>query len=238
MATYQTLVDGALRICGRLGSGSSPTSQESTDYLQVLNEMLAGWSAKLGPVFSETVESLTWTGAQSSRTIGVSGNFNTARPQQVLAAYYRDSNSIDNPIKVISHQEYQRILDKSEANGTPLRLAYLPTNSSSQGTLYVWPVPDSDWTLRLVSLKPLGSVSALSDTVTLPPGYEEAIRWNLAVRMAPENGANLSPSVFEMAANTLAALISLNNSETSEMMFDPLAPGGSEYVDDGRLWIQ
>jgi hypothetical protein len=237
MATYQNLVDGALRICGRLASGASPTSQENTDYLQVLNEMLAGWSARLGPVFSETIESLTWTGGQASRTIGTSGNFNTARPQQVLAAYYRDSSSIDNPIGLISHREYQGIWDKTEARDNPSYLAYLPTNSSNQGTLFVWPVPASDWTFRLVSLKPLGVV-ALSDTVTLPPGYEEAIRWNLAPRLAPENGAGLPPTVFEMATNTLAALISLNDSETSEMIHDPMAPGGGGDVDDGRLWIQ
>jgi hypothetical protein len=238
MATYQNLVDGALRICGALASGASPTSQENTDYLQVLNELLAGWSAKLGPVFSETIESLTWTGGQSSRTIGTSGNFNTARPQQVLAAYYRDSSSIDNPIRLITHQEYQALWDKSEAQDIPLYVAYQPTNSSNQGTLFVWPVPASDWTFRLVSLKPLGAVSALSDTVTLPPGYEEAIRWNLAVVFGPENGAQLSPTVFEKAQDSLFNLIRLNDTGPNEMNHDPMAPGGSEYVDDGRLWIQ
>lgn len=238
MATYQNLVDGALRICGSLASGASPTSQESTDYLQVLNEMLAGWSAKLGPVFSETIESLTWTGGQASRTIGSSGNFNTARPQQVLAAYYRDSSNVDNDIKLITHQEYQRFEDKTRAQDIPLYLAYQPTNASNQGTLFVWPVPASDWTFRLLSLKTLGSVSALSDTVTLPPGYEEAIRWNLAISLAPENGADLPASVFGKAQDTLFNLISLNNSDVSEMAFDPMAPGGNENFDDGRLWIQ
>lgn len=224
MATFQNLVDGALRLVGRLGSGDSPSSTESADYLIVLNEMLDSWSAKLGPIFAETTDSLTWTGAAASMTIGVSGGFNTARPVQILSAWFRRSGTDDYEIKLITHQQYQAIQRKAQASDTPQYLAYNPTFSSSLGTLFVWPVPSSSWTLRLVSLKPLSTVSALSDTVTLPPGFQEAIRYNLAIHFRPENGGEIDPFVIQQAKDTFASLVALYDT-IEPCVIDSLAPG-------------
>ncbi len=231
MATYQNLVDGALRLVGRLGSGDSPSSTESADYLIVLNEMLDSWSAKLGPIFAETTDSLTWTGAAATMTVGTSGGFNVARPVRILSAWFRRSGTDDYGIQVVTHQQYQSIQRKAQASDTPRYLAYNPTFASSLGTLFVWPVPASSWALRLVSLKPLTAVSALSDTVTLPPGFQEAIRYNLAIRFRPENGADLDPFVMKQASDTLAALVALYD-VIEPCVPDPSAPGQYSYSND------
>ncbi len=235
MATYQNLVDGALRLVNRLGSGDSPTSTESADYLIVLNEFIDAMTARLGPIYEETTDSVTWTGGQASRTIGTSGNFNVARPQKILAAYFRDSGGSDNAMDVISHQAYQGVSSKTLSVQFPQYLAYNPTFTSSLGTLFIWPIPPSDATIRIVSKKPLAAVSALSNTVTLPPGYQEMFRYNLSLRFAPENGRESFPFVYKNAEDTLWAIERANDT-TEEMVLDPMAPGGRGGVDEINLY--
>lgn len=235
MATWQNSVDGALRLVGRLASGESPTTQENTDYLQVVKEFLGFLTAKVGPIAFETTDALTWTGAQASRTIGTSGDFNVARPIKILLGQYRDASNFDfPPLKIITHQEYQAITgDKALAADIPLYLAYNTTIASSLGTLFVWPVPASNWSFRLTSLKPITEPSALSETITMPPGWEEMIRYNLAIRFAPENGRDLFPFVYEHAQDTLIAIMP---DRTEPMEMDPMAPGGDSTGDEINLW--
>ncbi len=237
MATWQNSLDGALRLCGRLASGESPTTTENTDYLQVVKEFVSHLSALVGPIAFETLDALTWTGGQASRTIGASGNFNTARPVKVLLGQFRDSSGFDfPPLTLITHLEYQAIVgDKALASGIPLYLAYNPTIASSLGTLFVWPVPPSDWSFRLTSLKPITAPAALSETITMPDGWEEMIRYNLAPRVAAENGAILSPYVYEHAQETLMAVMP---DRTQSMQMDPMAPGAPDVADDIDLWTR
>jgi len=200
-----------------------------------LNQMLSHWGARLGPIHYETTETLTWASAQSSRTIGSSGNLDTVRPLQILSAYYRDASNNDFPIRLVSMEEYQRVFQKGQAGSIPLCMAYNPTISSSLGTLYVWPVPASSWTLLLNSLKPFTAVTSLTSTIVLPPGYEAAIQPNLAVWAQGQFGGRLMPTTQQLAQETLAAIESLNETD-EEMDLDPMAPGGGSGGDEINLW--
>src|SRR4051812_6199018 len=107
MSTGNTLIQAALQKIGRLGSGDSPSTQEQTDYLDELNRMLDLWNAELGPIYSETLDALTWTANNASRTIGTGANFNVTRPQEIIGAQYRDAGGTDYTISIVTHREYQ-----------------------------------------------------------------------------------------------------------------------------------
>lgn len=227
MAIYHDLIEAALRRIGRLSSGESATTQEKADGVLELNRMLGLWSAKLGPVFFETTESLTWADAQASRTIGVSGNFNTARPQEILSAQIRSGDQ-DYDLAIITHREYQGIPDKATTSTLPTHLAYNPTFSSSLGTLFLWPVPSGAQTFRLTSKKPLEAAVGAS-TVTLPPAYEDAIVLNLAVRFADGDFASQIPdSLRRLAADAYRTLV-VSNITLQPASIDPLTPGIGGY---------
>ncbi|HMN09305.1 MAG TPA: hypothetical protein PKC83_11015 [Gemmatimonadaceae bacterium] len=53
---------------------------------------------------------------------------------------------------------------------------------------------------------PQQSYSALSSTLSLPDGMEQALVYNLAVAMAPEFGATPTPEVARRAERTLAVI--------------------------------
>jgi hypothetical protein len=76
--------------------------------------------------------------------------------------------------------------------------------------LTVYPVPTIAMTLNLWSWKPLSSFAAVTDVVSLPPGYEKAIAYNLAIELAPENEVPV-PATVERGAITSKKLIKRTN---------------------------
>ncbi len=64
------LVTGALRKIGALAAGETPNANDSTDALQVMNDMLESWSADKLFVYAGVENILTWTPGQYQYTIG------------------------------------------------------------------------------------------------------------------------------------------------------------------------
>ena len=185
--------------------------------------MFGAWSAKLGPLFFETTESLIWTDAAASMTIGTSGGFNTSRPLEILAAQIR-SGTADYDLAIITHQEYQAIPDKATTSALPTYLAYNPTFASSLGTLFMWPVPNGAQTFRLTSKKPLADAVGAS-TVALPPAWEDAIVLNLAVRFADGEFSAQIPDSLRRDALDAYRTIKIANMVLQPAGIDPLTPG-------------
>jgi hypothetical protein len=81
MSTVSTsandLVVGALRKIGALAAGETPNSNDSSDALQVLNDMIESWSTDKLFVFAGVENILTWTPGQYQYTVGnpVGGTF-------------------------------------------------------------------------------------------------------------------------------------------------------------------
>jgi hypothetical protein len=59
--------------------------------------------------------------------------------------------------------------------------------------LHLNPVPSAADTLVLYTWQQLSRFAATSDTFDLPPGYARAIRYNLALELAPEYGFRFQP---------------------------------------------
>lgn len=231
MATYQNLLEAAVRKLGRLESGGSLTASEITDGIAELNRMLGTWNADMGAIFCETLDSLTWATGNASRTIGVGGDLNVARPAQILAAQIR-SGTTDIDLILYTHREYQAIVDKATTANIPRYLAYNPTIASSVGTLFMWPVPSASLTVRITSLKPLAAGVA-GTTAILPDSYEDAIVLNLALRLADEYGAQPGLITVKMASLAKKAMKEANFMALSQnIQMDPLAPGFTNYGDD------
>lgn len=227
MATWNSLIAASLRKVGRLESGGTPTTSEYADGLEEVNRILQELSIAIGPIYFETTDSVTWTGGQASRTIGTSGNFNVSRPIQLLAAQYRDSGGTDLDLITITHREYQSISEKSLA-GSPDRIAYNPTFASSLGTLFIWPVPSSDTTVRLTSKKPFTAAAAGTDDAALPPGCEPYITFELGARLGSEFGADLSAiQICQQKANNAYKMLVEANVDLPPMQMDPLMPGAN-----------
>lgn len=202
MATGQTLVDRAGRLLGLISSGTSFTSAESTDALIAVNSMIDSWRNDRLMAYALQTESLTLVNGDSSYTIGSGGQLNTVRPVSIEGVFCR-ANSLDYPVRVIQFDEWNSIVDKTATSDIPEVVYYEPT--MAMGTLQVWPVPTTAHTIQITTRVPFTAL-VLGTTVSLPPGWEEAIAANGAIAIAAEFQANPSSSVIKMAQDSLKGI--------------------------------
>lgn len=223
--TAQTLIKAALRSIGAIATGETPTADELADGLEALRFMLRSWSAHNIRVNFTTTESITLNGA-TSYSWGSGGTIATARPVQIRGAY-----TADNPVEIIDEAKYRWLVVANQ--GGPVQwLWYQP--QYPLGYIYPWPLDSS--TLHVDSLKELTDPTALASSVAFPTEYDDAIKWNLAVRLAPEYGKEASNTIMSLAASTLHALETLNFSmKIPEVRVEilGLSVGGKHNIDAG-----
>lgn len=193
MATGSAIISRALRLIGALAAGETASATEQADALEALNAMLDSWRTESLAVYAFRDETLTLTGA-ASYTIGTGGALNTTRPVKIESAYQRVS-TVDYPVRLASADAWYRLAAKSTTSNVAEWLYYEP--AYPLGVLYLYPKPTSG-VLHLVTWVPLTAVTAAAE-VALPPGYQDAITYHLAVRLAPEYGR---PVTAELAALT------------------------------------
>jgi hypothetical protein len=204
--TVQQLVNAALRTLGVIASGESPSTEESNDGLTALNGIIESWSALGMPIYQVTRETFSLTGA-ASYTIGTGQTWNTTRPQRIKSAAVVQS-SVEQSVRVVSAEEWAGIVDQGRT-GKFADVLYWDS-AYPIGTMYLWPAPTTGGSLLLYSYKPLATFAALTDSVTLPPGYERALRFALAADLASEYGRTLTPESAAAAAESKAAITNLN----------------------------
>lgn len=186
-----------MRLARVLGEGETVSAEAASNALTALNDMLDSWNTERLAVYQVRKESLTLTPGSASYTIGSGGNLNTTRPVKIEAAWIT-RQGIDYPLTEINSFQYDSIpLKTSQASFSEL---FWYDTGYPLGTIYIFPVPTEANTLNIRTWVPLNAGLALSDTISLPPGYRRALAFSLAEEIAPEYGVQLLPDVKAKAA--------------------------------------
>lgn len=233
--TAGDIIKGAYRALQRIGVNETPTNEEYDVGLELLNEMLDTFSIR--GLFIYATNQITWplesgtyiysigSGGESSSggTIPIR-HISGDRPTRIEGALIRHGD-IDYPVDVLmTEDEYRRISSK-DSGGRPIALWYKP--SYPLGYIYLWPAPDTDdYSLIFDVYWPLTEFSSIRTEVSLPPGYRGALKYNLAVRLAPEHGIVSPPEVVGLAASTLRTVENLN----AAYHVEPVYPPGHGYL--------
>uniref|UniRef100_A0A6M3LH03 Putative structural protein n=1 Tax=viral metagenome TaxID=1070528 RepID=A0A6M3LH03_9ZZZZ len=195
--TALTLIKSAFRTIGVLAVGETLSANDSAIGLENMQFMFRHWSAKNIRLYYTKQETLALTGA-TSYTIGSGGDLDTVRPSSIRGAFIKSSAGIDSHIKIIDEEYYRRISLKS-LGGAPEYLWFSPEYPLAK--LFLWPVGTG--TLYLDSLKPLTDPTAITSSITLPPEYDEAVKYGLAIRLAAEYGRTSAPEVVALANSSM-----------------------------------
>lgn len=233
MSTFLQRLQSAMQMTGAVASGETPTTDEQTDGLAAANQMLDDWCAERRMIYAEKRTTHTMIAGTNPHTIGSSGNFNTDRPVKIdRAGAIVAGDTFEVPVYVArSMDEYAAITNKSTTASLPTFLYYAP--AFPLGNIYLNPVPDAANTLILYRWTPLTSIATAGTTVALPPGYESAFDYNLALRLAARNIGVASGIVIAQARESLERLVSLNL-EIPILSND--AAGLGEVRGGGRTW--
>lgn len=210
------IVTNALRLCGQMGApGRGHSTAQQTEVLGRLNRMLDGWNALRANIYQVSIEQFTLTPHQQTYTIGEGGNFNTTRPVEILKANMvltSVSPNVRAPLEIINWDRWGDIPVPSLASSLPVKL-YVDSDFPLR-KLYLWGYSSQQNNLELFMTKSLPVNLLISDTITVPDGYIEAIEYSLAERIAPlywRKANGLLEDVRVMARKARAAIQSANS---------------------------
>ncbi|MCP1173793.1 packaged DNA stabilization gp4 family protein [Ralstonia chuxiongensis] len=211
MTTAVDLLTLALKDIGALGIGQSIGPDDTADGLATLNMMLGEWQAERLSVYHLVDTAIPSTGAQSY-TVGSGGNFNIQRPVRIEAAYARlnagSQSAIDYPVKLIDAREDYANIALKGLTSFPKWAFY--DASYPMGNLLYYPVPNASFELHIVTMEVLPQFSAPGATISLPPQYVSAIRYNLGPYLAPSYQIEPLPSLVRRAANAKRIIKRMN----------------------------
>lgn len=210
MATAISMITRAMRLATVIGKGETPDDDEAADGLVALNSMLDAFSIERLQVYYIVEETLTMVANDAQYTMGSGGDLNTTRPTRIEDACYIRYNSIDTPLQLLNFEGFASIVNKTTASNIPQYLFADMQNPLVR--LNFWPVPsDASAVAHIFSWKQLQQFSALTTALALPPGYEEMIVFNLAVRWAgPEFGQKVPDEVTRIAIISKANIERMN----------------------------
>lgn len=103
------------------------------------------------------------------------------RPTRIQYAQRKRDDDEFIPVKLYSHEEYNSLSDK-DSSGPILHVYYDP--QLTEGQLYVWQVPDDNYTdevLYLTVSRPIEDFDAATDDVEMPQEWYLALVYNLAL---------------------------------------------------------
>lgn len=222
------LIRAALRKLGVINPGGHGNAQEEQDALDALNAMLNLWSVDGLKLPSVSSESFDLVAGQNTYTIGTGGDFDTARPINIVSAFVREGtgSDTDHYVKIWSKNHYNTYASK-DSTGRPYMMAF--EKEFPLAKIYLYPSPDSAEELHLDLLHRLPNFTAitqdLATQIGVPSEYEIPIIFNLALMLEGEYGEQLSSSHHKIAKDSLDTLERQNINDVAESLFDAALSG-------------
>lgn len=233
MMTPLDIITLSLRNAGILSTGQTANPEMTNSGFTVLNAMLGQWAAKRWLVYHLVNLSITSTGA-TSYTVGPGGVFNIAqRPTEIDAAFVSQNlgqtNQIDTPLTMVeAREDYNRIAMKGLIS-FPYILYY--DNAYPMGIVYPWPAPNANqYGLTITVKMALPNFATLQQDINLPAEYQEALIYNLAVRLRIFYQLELEGSIVGLAKAALGTIRAANTQIPLLQMPSRMATGGRYNV--------
>jgi len=219
--TVADTVLAAYRLAGLVPSaGALYSPSQGAEGLLALNAQLDAFKIQNYTIYALTVTDFAMIPNQQKYLLGTDA---TVKPPDVLMPrppkiraiallYTNVSPILEIPLLLYNDQEWEAVGIKTLSTPMPTAGWYQPTVPN--GTLWMYGVPQTAWSIRLYTEMVLQEVKSLTDTLVLPPGYNEAVVYNLALRLADLNPLRAKPNQrIVVAARAALALIKANNAE-------------------------
>jgi hypothetical protein len=223
MPNANDICSASLKAIGVLASGETMKAGDAADAYLTLNRMIDSWRAQRLTCYQVQPYTFNLTADDPTYTLGPSGDWATP----AVPIWIENASVVDNsgdvpfelPLEIFSAQRWATwVTEKTMETTFPLGLYY--QRAGTNGTVNLWPVPtDATYDIRLYLPVPLAQFTDRATSVNLPAGYEEALIYQLAKRLAPLFGRVLDGVIADLAADGLA-LIKRSNPNMDELVVD------------------
>ncbi|HYM35999.1 MAG TPA: hypothetical protein VET48_11415 [Steroidobacteraceae bacterium] len=227
------IINSALRLIGVLATGEIPSNDEAQDALITLNQMLDSWDTERLTIFTIQRNLFNLVPGKASYTLGTGGDFNIPRPERIQPITILNLSNplqpLELPIAILNELQFAAIPVKNIQSALPQNV--YPDYGFPLNTLTYWPVPSVVVQTGLYSWALLQKFPDLVAQFSFPPGYFKAIRYNLALELAPEFGVQqIDPLVVGNAALAKGNIKSANSPNVVASVDRALvSPKGGNY---------
>lgn len=223
-------------MAGILAIGETLGGPEADYGLNKLNQMTDMWAADRLTIYrAQRTGPFTLVAGTGSYAVGDDATWDIARPLWIDGAGVVIDPSIAIPVEieldVLLNKEWQQVSNKTLQSTLPQRIWY--DRTFPNGTVYVHPIPSTATpTIYLYLPIAVTEFTALSTTISLPPGYRMALISNLAELMCL-GLKPCPPDVLKLATLSLGTIKGVNLTEQIDALeCDPaLRPNNGAYFD-------
>lgn len=232
ISSAQQIIYMALRHLGQIRAGQTSFPELMADGLFALNAMIDSWNTNRLVIYTISDAIYPFATSKQSYQIGPTAlDFQAPRPVRIESANILNIANASQPARtrliLVDSQGWSRVQVPATATSIPIYLYcdYQFPNAN----LWFWPYPIGNQ-LELFTWTALTGASDLSTIIATPPGYLDALTYNLAVRMIPmveistKTKQHTLPMVIKLAGETLTAIQALN-APSYQMSVDAGLPG-------------
>lgn len=234
--TALELIADAFALLNVFLPGESIPASDGQFGLRSLNGLLGSWAQMRLTI--PTVARLTFDlvidqgSPANPYTIGSGGDFDTPRPANATAL--RSASILipgttpnEIPLTVMTPALWEALTIKTMSGALPTAIFLDPTFTAGLGRIYLWPQPSVDTNQLVLYVEAaLSTFADLTTAYQLPPGYKDALVYNLAKRLALPYGRAVDPMLNEQAAESLRLI---KRSNVTMVTMVPWLPTSSYY---------
>jgi hypothetical protein len=228
--TWLDLITESLIEIGSYAPDDAPDAVHIELGRRILNDILDSWSARKPFAYRTAFADFTLTPAHQPHLIGLglsNPDFAATAPAEIQSASIVIAG-LEYPLSIRDADWWAGQNYKTLSTSLPSDLFYDGTVPS--GSLYLWPVPATAYTLRLGYLVNIGQVAQadLTVVVVLGYGYREAIKLTLAERLCRPMSRPMPPGL-QMDANNARCVVMNVNIKSKPISCAGYGQGGGYY---------
>lgn len=207
--TARDLINRSLQLLNVIAVGETVDATEAEQALVRLNQLISTLATQRLSLFYESRTLYNFVVGQQDYTLGPGGDFNTTRPLFISRMSMLDDVSnptypLELPLNIWTTKDWQ--LQSIKAVTSTYPLAVYPNYAFPLMTLSFWPIPQLAVKAVLYLPVALTSFTTLDTDLSFPPGYDEMLEYNLALRLARPYGLVPPEDVVMMARDSMASI--------------------------------
>ncbi len=214
MASYTVLdlITSALQLIGSLATGETPNADDASTVFFALQAMIDGWNSDRLSLMSVLYLNPTLSPNKQSYTIGPSAtDFPNATPliQLQTVSCIIGGTTARKDVSLLNSVQWASLGEKGLTGTFPDKVYCDYTYPIS--TLWFHPIPSAGITLDLYAWQILPPFTGYTQVINfLRPGYEEALLYNLALKIYPLFGLSPDNLVVQLAGQYKQNMRALN----------------------------
>jgi len=211
--TALDIITNAMKKANVIEAGEDVPPDEAQDGLEDLNDMIDSWQIERLMLWAVQRQVFNLVGGQQAYKMGTGApDFNVPRPVRIdrisIISLGNPAQPMELPIEYSTVAQWQAIPVKQIYSSLPQGV--FDDQGFPWRTLTYWCIPTDPVATAIYTWMQLQQFGDLYTDYSFPPGYADAIKWNLAFRFAGQFGPYVPPQVQLMAIESRAKIKSLN----------------------------